>query len=132
MMHSDNGKKRILIIEDDNEMKSLLKEFIEEEGYTIDSVDNGLKALEKLVRQPFDLIITDIRMPGLTGLDILPRLKKFQPDVFIIVISAFGGERACRRAFERGATAYIEKPIDLQKLKTLIHDLISSGEICLN
>jgi DNA-binding response OmpR family regulator len=130
MMHSDNGKKRILIIEDDNEMRSLLKDFIEEEGYAVDSVENGLEALKKLVSQPFDLIITDIRMPGLTGLDILPRLKKSQPDVSIIVISAFGDERASHRAFERGATAYVEKPIDLQKLKTLIHDLISLGTIC--
>jgi CheY-like chemotaxis protein len=124
MMNSNNGKKSILIIEDDDEMRSLLKDFIEE-GYTIESVNNGLEAIEKLVRQPFDLIITDIRVSGLTGLDILPRLKKFQPDVSIIVITAFGGKRASRRAFEKGATAYIGKPIDLQKLKQMIHRLIS-------
>jgi len=125
-MYSKNGKKRILIIEYDDSMSFLLKDFIGQEGCIIDSVDNGLKAIEKLARQPVDIIITDIQMPSLIELDVLPLLKKYQPDVSIIVISAFGGKKTFRRAFERGATAFMEKPIDLQKLKMLILDLISS------
>ena len=74
-----------------------------------------------MVKEPFDLIITDIRMPGLTGLDILPGLKKLQPEASIIVITAFGSEEVCHRALERGATAYLEKPIHFNKLRTLIH-----------
>ena len=122
----DNNKKRILVIEDDQEMRSLLKDFFEEEGFEIHSVSNGSEAFRILVRELFDLVITDIRMPGLTGLDILPGIKKLQPEAPIIVITAFGSEEVHRRAIERGATAYLEKPLHFHELKTMIHEIISS------
>ncbi len=86
---------------------------------------NGSEAFRKLAKESFDLIITDVRMPGLTGLDILPGVRKLQPEASIIVITAFGSEEVCRRAFERGATAYLEKPIHFHKLRTLIHEIVS-------
>jgi len=121
-----DGNRRILIIEDDDEMRSLLKDFFEEEGYESASVSNGSEAIHKLVRESFDLIITDVRMPGLTGLDILPGIKKLQPQAPIIVITAFGSEEVSRRALERGATVYLEKPIHFHQLRTLVHEMISS------
>ena len=121
----NNDKKRILIVEDDEEMRSLLKDFIEAEGFETDSASNGSEAFRKLAKESFDLIITDVRMPGLTGLDILPGVRKLQPEASIIVITAFGSEEVCRRAFERGATAYLEKPIHFHKLRTLIHENVS-------
>jgi DNA-binding NtrC family response regulator len=120
-----NDKKRILVIEDDEEMRSLLKDFFLEEGFETASVENGSEAFRKLAKESFDLIITDVRMPGLTGLDILPGIKKLQPESPIIVITAFGTEEVHRRAIERGATAYLEKPIHFHKLKTMIHEIIS-------
>jgi len=122
----DDNKKRILVVEDDEEMRSLLKDFIEAEGFEMDSVSNGSEAFRILVRELFDLVITDIRMPGLTGLDILPGIKKLQPEAPIIVITAFGSEEVHRRAIERGATAYLEKPLHFHELKTMIHEIISS------
>lgn len=120
----DDNKKRILVVEDDAEMRSLLKDFFEEDGFEIDSVSNGPEAFRRIAREPFDLIITDIRMPGLTGLDILPGIKKLQPEVSIIVITAFGSEEVRRKALERGATAYLEKPILFNKLRTLVHEVV--------
>ena len=120
-----NDNKRILVIEDDEEMRALLRDMIEEEGYKAASVNNGSEAFRKLAKESFNLIITDVRMPGLTGLDILPGIKKLQPDAPIIVITAFGSEEVQRKALERGADAYLEKPIHFDKLRTLIHDLFS-------
>ena len=117
------GKKRILIIEDDEEMRSLMKDFIEEEGYEADSVEKGTYAFRKLLTEPFDLIITDVRMPGFSGLDILPDLRKLKPDVSIVVITAFGSEEVHYKALERGADAYLEKPLQLGKLSALIHEM---------
>jgi DNA-binding NtrC family response regulator len=116
---------RILVIEDDEEMKSLLEDFLTEEGYEADSANNGSEAFGKLARKPFDLVITDIRMPGLTGLDILSAVKKFQPEMPVIVITAFGGEEVHRRSMARGADGYLEKPIHFHKLKTLIQEMVS-------
>ena len=113
---------RIMIIEDDEEMRSLLKDFFEGEGFETDSVSNGADALRKLSKDHFDLVITDIRMPGLTGLDILPRMRRLKPETPIIVMTAYGSDDVRRRSLERGATAYLEKPIRLDKLGTLIRE----------
>jgi DNA-binding NtrC family response regulator len=123
-----NHIAKILIIEDDEEMRSLLKDFVEEEGYEAESVNNGSEAFRKLAKDSFDIIISDIRMPGLTGLDILPGIKKLQPEASIIVITAFGSEEVNRKAYERGAAAYLEKPIHLHHLRTLMNQMVSSKE----
>jgi two-component system response regulator AtoC len=124
----NHSKKRILIVEDDEEMRSLLKDFVDEDGCLTDFVENGSEAFRKVANQTFDLVITDIRMPGLSGLDILPGLRKLLPQAFIIVITAFGGEEVRRKAIERGATAYLEKPLQLNQLRTLIHEMILNGK----
>ncbi len=119
---------RLLIIEDDPEMRFLLEDFLKSEGYEADSAHDGLEALAKLAQESFDLLITDIRMPGLNGLDILSAVKKFQFAMPVIVITAFGGEEVHRRSMARGADGYLEKPVHFHKLTSLIHDLISSKE----
>lgn len=116
---------RILVVEDDEDMRSLLKEFLLEEGYEAVLAGNGLEALRKLAQQPFDLVLTDIRMPGPTGLDILPAVKRLRPEVVIVVLTAFGSEEVFRQSVQKGATAYLEKPIHFYRLKALIQELVS-------
>lgn len=115
---------RIMIIEDDKEMRSLLKDFLEEEGFETDSASNGVDALRMLSKDYFDLVITDIRMPGLTGLDILPRIRRLKPEIPIIVMTAYGSDDVRRRSLERGATIYLEKPIHLSKLRAVIREMV--------
>ena len=121
-----NSVVRILIIEDDEEMRSLLEDVLGEEGFKTESVSNGSDGLRKVTKESFDLILTDIRMPGLTGLDILPVIKRLQPEAPVIVITAFGNEEIHRRSVEKGAAGYLEKPIHMDKLKTLVHEMVSS------
>ena len=120
---------RVMIIEDDEEMRSLMKDFFEEEGFETDSASNGVDGLRILSKDHFDLVITDIRMPGLTGLDILPRIRRLKPETPIIVMTAYGSDDVRRRAFERGATDYLEKPIRLSKLRTLIREVALRKEL---
>ncbi len=115
---------RILIIEDDQEMRSLLADYLKDEGYEAESVGNGSDAFQILAQEQFDLVITDIRMPGLTGFDILSAIKKFQFEIPVIVITAFGGEEVYRRSIARGADGYLEKPIHFRKLRALIDNLV--------
>ena len=119
---------RVMIIDDEDEMKSLLKDFIQETGIETDSAGNAFDALRELARRPFDLIITDIQMPGLTGLDILPRIRELQPGAYIIVMTAFGSEEVHRKSVERGATAYLEKPLSFEVLRKLVQEMASSKE----
>ncbi len=125
----NNEKGRILIIEDDEEMRSLLEDYLEEEGFEINSVGNGSEAFRILVREIFDVVITDIRMPGLTGLEIIPGVRKLQPETSIIVITAIGSEEVHQKAIQRGADSYLEKPLRFQELGRMIHELLSSKEI---
>lgn len=126
MILAENHKKRIMVIEDDAEMRSLLKDFFKEDGYAVSLAGNGAEAFKKLHKETYDLIITDIRLPGWTGLDILPGIRKLQPKIPLIVITAFGSEEIYSRAVEKGATAYLEKPICFNKLGVLIHEMIGA------
>jgi DNA-binding response OmpR family regulator len=113
-----------MIIEDDEEMRSLLTDFLEDEGFETDFASNGFEALRKLSKDRFDLVITDIGMPGLTGLDILPTIRRLKPETPIIVMSAYGGGDLRRRSFERGASIYLEKPIRLIELRAVIREVV--------
>lgn len=117
-------KRRILIIEDDEEMRSLLEDYLEEEGFETNSVGNGSDAFRILVREVFDIVITDIRMTGLTGLEILPGVRTLQPETNIIVITAFGSEEVHKKAIERGADSYLEKPLQFNELRKVVHALL--------
>jgi DNA-binding NtrC family response regulator len=79
------------MIEDDEEMRSLLEDFLTEEGYEADSANRSSETFGKLAWKPFNLLITDIRMPGVAGWHILSPVKQFQSDMPVIVITAFGG-----------------------------------------
>ncbi|MGQ9647804.1 MAG: response regulator [Thermodesulfobacteriota bacterium] len=103
-----------------------MEEYIKEKGYTIDSVESYLGAIEKLSRKLVDVIIAHIQIPNLEDLKILTLLRKYQPDVSIIVVSNFEKEKLFHRTFEKGTNFFIQKPIDLEKLKLLIDDLVSS------
>lgn len=126
MNGNGNNKKRILIIEKGDDIRSLLEEHLKEKEYTIDSVESYLDAIEKLSKKLFDVIITHIEIPNLEDLKILTLLRKYQPDASIIVISNFEKEKSFHRNFEKGVDIFIKKPIDLEKLKLLIDDLILS------
>jgi len=123
-----NRTVHILIIDDDEEMRSLLTELLEEEGFETACAGNGPDALQELVKQSFDLIITDIEMRGLTGLDILPEMTKLRPEASIIVMTSIANEEVHRRSLEKGASGYLEKPIHMKKLKALIHEMLSAKE----
>jgi len=124
----DKNTGRILVIESDQEIRSLLIDLIKDEGYEADSVEKGTYAFKKLMTDSFDLIITDIQLPGFSGFDILPALKKIHPQTPVVVITAFEGADVYFEARERGANAFLEIPIQLKKLRELIHQMLSPRE----
>jgi DNA-binding NtrC family response regulator len=122
------SEKKILLIVHDGEMRSLLKDFLQEEGYEVESAEDGRAAFHKLARVYFRLIVTDIRMPGLSGWELLPRLKMIQPWASVVAIPAFGLRDGQRKLLERETSAYLEKPLRLPELKALIQRIISGPE----
>ena len=114
-----------MIIDEDEEMGSLWRDFLWEEGYQIEVTRNLAEARDILSRKLFNLVITGLRLAGSPGMNILPVIKRLQPGVSILLITASGSEEIHRRSMEMGASAYMEKPVHFHELKAMIHDLLS-------
>ena len=110
----------IFIIEDEKTIRVPLADELREAGYRVKEFRDSHQALKAVQRQPVDVVITDMKMPGLNGLEILTRLMDIKPDVPVVVITAYGSEDTAIAAMERGAYDYIEKPFDLDDMVALM------------
>jgi DNA-binding response OmpR family regulator len=117
----------LLIVEDDEEMRDLLAEALIEEGYRAESVPDGAQALIRLRNETFSAIVLDQRMPGLSGLDILPGVKTICPDTPVILITAFGDDNTRGEAMDKGASACLLKPFPMAELFRAVRHALASG-----
>jgi two-component system, NtrC family, response regulator PilR len=110
----------LLIVDDERSMRELLEYLLAKEGYQISLAENGRKAIEMILKVDFDLILTDIRLGDLTGLDVLRAAKQKHPATVVIMISAFATTETAVEAMNDGAYDYVPKPFDNDELKTTI------------
>ena len=121
--------KRILIVDDDGPMRSFLCTVLGEEGYTLEEAGNGTEGLEKLSASDFDLVVTDLRMPGLSGLDLLREGKKARPEARWIVITAHGSIGNAVEAMRSGASDYLTKPLrDPDELRHVVGRVLREAD----
>ena len=111
---------RVLIVDDDDEMRVVLRRMLESDGYDVTEQSRATHVLEALRRTPFNLVILDKEMPGLTGLDLLPVLRREFPRLPVVFVTAFGGRQVASSALRLGATSYLEKPFRLAELRDAI------------
>src|SRR3954464_714559 len=120
-MAPESGKNglqtpRILIVDDDPGQRSLLNSFLKGQGFETAVVDSGEKALETLRAGKFSMMISDVRMPGLSGIETLRRARKEHITVPVLLVTAFTDVRDAVAAMRDGAVNYLAKPIDLDEL----------------
>jgi len=109
---------RILLVDDEEHIRLLFQEELEEEGYLIDAASNGLEALGKVKSEHFDLVILDIKMPGMDGIQTLNEIKKIKKDQRVILCSAYG---EFKQDFSSWVSdAYVVKSADTKELKNTI------------
>jgi DNA-binding NtrC family response regulator len=113
---SHNEAPRILIVDDDPGQRSLLNSFLQSQGFDTVVVDSGERALEVLRDGKFDMMISDVRMPGMTGLETLRRARKEHAMLPVLLVTAFTDVRDAVAAMRDGAVNYLSKPIDLDEL----------------
>ncbi|MCI0490079.1 MAG: sigma-54 dependent transcriptional regulator [Blastocatellia bacterium] len=111
-----NVNQKILIVEDEAPMCELLMTFFSEKGYKVDAVQNGEEAIRQLEERDCALVITDIKLPGLSGLELLARIQLDWPDVAVIIMTAFSSISSAVEAMKLGAEDYIGKPFQLDEL----------------
>ena len=107
---------RILIVDDDAGQRSLIHSFLKSQGFETVPVDSGVRALEVLRAQPFSLMISDVRMPGMTGLETLRLARKEHPVLPVLLVTAYADVKEAVGAMRDGALNYLTKPIDLDEL----------------
>lgn len=118
-------KKTLFIIEDDNHVLSMMKNYFEYLGYDTVTASDGMEGLKMLKSENYDLVITDIVMPYVSGLGIISLIKERSPDVPVIAITAYG-ENPERLAAEKQADVVLRKPFDMAKLRDHVAKLLGS------
>ncbi|OGK82315.1 MAG: two-component system response regulator [Candidatus Rokubacteria bacterium GWC2_70_24] len=107
---------RILVVDDEPAQRELVSGFLRKRGFEVDEAAGGQAALARFTQEPFDLVLTDQRMPDLSGLDLLQRLRAVTPEAAVIVMTAYGTIETAVGAIKAGATDYLSKPINLDEL----------------
>jgi two-component system, NtrC family, response regulator PilR len=110
----------ILVVDDELSMREFLKILLEKDGYHVTTAAEGRTAFELAGQHPFDLVISDIRMPGMTGLELLAQLKQLKADIGVIMITAFASPDDAVGAMKNGAFDYITKPFNVDEIKSVV------------
>jgi DNA-binding NtrC family response regulator len=113
-------KIHILVIDDELIVRESMSNWLEEEGYSVDTAEDGLKGLKKIEEEPPDLAIVDIKMPGIDGIELLQQSKKNTPELPIIVMTAYASVDTAVQAMKEGAFDYIVKPFNPENVSQVI------------
>ena len=119
------ASRTVLVVDDDAEICSLLEEFLVSKGYRVRTVADGAAAIRDLVAAASDVILLDIDMPGLSGMDALPTLRAVAPRAAIIMVSGTTNEEVAKRTLAAGAFDYVTKPIDFVRLVDTIETALA-------
>jgi two-component system, NtrC family, response regulator PilR len=118
-----DGRTRLLIVDDDKEILSVLSLYLEEEAdFVIDTAGTGKEALAKNSADPFDIIVTDLKMPGMTGIELIKEIKKEESIMEFIIITAYASVDTAIEAVKLGAFDYVVKPFKFEELRIVIRN----------
>jgi DNA-binding NtrC family response regulator len=110
----------ILVVDDDATVRKSLSSILSQEGYLVETVENGKEAIRSSEKSRFDIALVDIKLPDMKGTELLSRLKEKQPHLVMIVITGFPTLENAMETVNEGADGYILKPFDVQKLLEMI------------
>jgi DNA-binding response OmpR family regulator len=114
---------KILVVDDEIHICEMLEEFLTMIGFQVVTTEHGEKAFDLFERESPDIVFLDVKMPGISGIDILGRLKETGRIFGAIMLSAFGDDQTIHDAMKAGANHYIQKPMDFQQLREKLVDL---------
>jgi len=118
--------KKILVVDDEESVRAILKQILEQGNYTVEAAGNGKEAAEMLKSIHFDAIISDINMPIMNGVELLNKAKELAPDVPVIFITAYGKDKVVIEAMKIGLADFIEKPFRMDQILKTVKEHIKS------
>jgi two-component system chemotaxis response regulator CheY len=125
-LHNGTGTQTVLIVEDDAATRRLYKFLLSNGGFVVLEAEDGVAALEQLARQPCDLVITDMNMPRMDGMDLIRSIRRDYGDIYVILITAFGTPDTQKQAMRIGANDYLAKPFDFEELERRVRSYFRS------
>ena len=121
------SKARVLVVDDEESIRRLVSLTLQIEGYSCILATNGHEALETASQQQFDVVLLDVKMPGISGLEVLAKLRGTHPNTRFIVVTAMADSDTVAKAIKLGADDFIAKPLDLDVLEESVKRVLASG-----
>jgi len=119
------SRPRILVIDDEEIVRISCRKCLTPEGYEVDVASNGFEGMEMSERNPYDLILTDLKMPDMDGMEFLGKIKERKPQAKVIMITGYSTAENAARSIEAGAWGYIEKPFTPDTLITAVKEALA-------
>lgn len=113
-------REKVLIVDDQFGIRTLLNEVLQKEGYEIFQAANGLQALSVTEQHAPDLVLLDMKIPGMDGLEILKKMKEINPDIRVIIMTAYGELDLIEQTKKLGALAHFSKPFDIEEIRSAV------------
>src|SRR3954471_20581997 len=126
---AERRSPRILVVDDERSMRELLAIVLRREGYEVLLAENGKSAIATLEKEPVDILISDIKMPDLSGVEVLRAAKRIDQDILGIMITAFASTETAVEAMRLGACDYLSKPFDVDLLRMKVREKIENGQL---
>src|SRR5213593_2479180 len=124
-----SSRVKILLVEDKDSLRQMLATAIKKAGYRVDEAADGNAAVEKIRKQPYQLIITDLRLPTLSGIEILKIQKETDPTIPVLLMTAYGTIEEAVEAMKQGAFDFVPKPIDISHLLLLVNRAVEQRRL---
>jgi DNA-binding response OmpR family regulator len=118
-----DDRTKILVVDDEPTICSMMRVFLTQIGYEVRTVNSGEDAIDVFDEDPPDMVLLDISMPGMRGIDVLQLMKIRKADCGVIMLSAYGDDQTIQEAIDMGAYCYIQKPMELMDLKKRLEEL---------
>ena len=125
-MSSPQGARQtgsVLIVDDEKNMRKTLADILQSEGYEVATAATGEEAIDLCSKQGYDVVLLDVRMPGIGGVETFRRLRRHQEGVRVILMSAYGVDELKRAALDEGAIAFLAKPLQVEQVVKLIGEV---------
>ncbi len=126
----ESGRFRILVVDDEASIRMIVSEVLSEEGYAVETAENGVEALERVKQDDIQLVISDIRMPQMSGIELLAKVKQHDPDIQVIIMTSHASIDTAIQAIRLGAYDYLTKPFEeLEVISTVVARTVSKLEL---
>ncbi len=117
-------KKKILVVDDDKFVRGGLMEVLKVKGYEVDTAEDGVEALKRVDEGEFDLVLLDLILPGISGVETLVKILKKKPSTHVIAMTAYSEQSVVAKAMAEGAKRCLQKPMDIELLDNVLREVV--------